>query len=119
MSNAEAIDRAVSFASQAVSREPATAGYRNTLGLALYHAGSYREAIRSLQLGLHLDSTASPLDSLFLSMAHKKLGEEVEARLWYDRALAWFDQKTTPNPTHDFFRAQAAALFSTANTEQP
>jgi tetratricopeptide (TPR) repeat protein len=60
--------------------------YLNTLGAALYRAGRYHEAIRSLEEGIRLQSGAGvPQDWAFLALAHHRLGHRDEARRWLDR----------------------------------
>src|SRR5262249_12907049 len=64
--------------------------YRNTLGLAYYPAGRYREAVEALQPNVkdQVDS-ALAIDFYFLSMSHHQLGESARARAFYDLAVRW------------------------------
>jgi WD40 repeat protein/class 3 adenylate cyclase len=58
----------------------------NTLGAALYRAGRYEAAIRRLNESIRIRGGASvPKQSLFLAMAHHRLGHRSEARRWLDR----------------------------------
>jgi WD40 repeat protein len=67
-------------------------------GAALYRAGRFEEAIRSLEDGIRLRGTAgSPQDCVFLAMAHERLGHRDEAKRWLDRLAA-----SGPKPGSDF-----------------
>lgn len=60
--------------------------YLNTLGAALYRAGRFEEAIRSLEEGSRERGGASfPQDWVFLAMAHHRLGHDAEAHSWLER----------------------------------
>lgn len=62
------------------------ADYLNTLGSALYRAGRFDDAIRRLEDGIRLRNGESmPTDWAFLAMAHQRLRNHDEARLWLDR----------------------------------
>jgi serine/threonine protein kinase/WD40 repeat protein len=64
--------------------------YRNTLGLAYYRAGRYREAVDALQANLkHQVDWALTYDLYFLAMSHQQLGESARAREFYDLAVRW------------------------------
>lgn len=66
---------------------PKSYAYANTLGIALYRAKRYKEAVQRLKNGITLQrSGGSPVDWLFLSMAYHKLGNAAEARKWMDKA---------------------------------
>jgi serine/threonine protein kinase/WD40 repeat protein len=64
--------------------------YRNTLGLAYYRAGRYRQAVETLQPNLKDQvDWALAYDLYFLAMSHHQLGERTRARGFYDLALRW------------------------------
>jgi hypothetical protein len=44
-------------------------------------------------------------------MAHWQLGEMEVAREFYDRAVAWMNEKAPQDPELSRFRAEAEALF--------
>ena len=63
---------------------------RNTLGLAYYRAGRYREAVETLEPNLKDQvDWALTYDLYFLAMSHHQLGESALAREFYDLALRW------------------------------
>ena len=60
---------------------------RNTLGLAYYRAGRYREAVETLEPNLKDQvDWALTYDLYFLAMSHHQLGESARAREFYDLA---------------------------------
>jgi serine/threonine protein kinase/tetratricopeptide (TPR) repeat protein len=103
----------------------------NTLGVALYRAGRYREAIDRLDESTKAHPRGGdPGDWLFLAMAHHRLGHTDEARRWYDQATRW-EAQNRDRPLKDRmtaeelrrFRAEAGALLEAneltrAETEQ-
>ena len=55
--------------------------YRNTLGVAYYRAGRYREAVEVLRPNLERqEDTGLAFDLYFLAMSHHRLGETARAR---------------------------------------
>ena len=62
----------------------------NTLGIAHYRAGHWKQAIATLARSMELQKGAfEAFDSFFLAMAYWQLGEKDKARQWYDRAVKW------------------------------
>lgn len=108
--------RAVQLAEQAVKSKPTHAGYRNTLGVALYRAGKWREANTALEESIRIKEAAkgSPDVSnwLFLAMAHHRLGESDKARRWMDKATAWIDANKPDDEQLRRFRAEATKLLA-------
>lgn len=80
---------ALPLAQKALQLEP-NAMYRNTLGLAYYRAGRYREAVEALQANLKDQvDWALAFDLYFLAMSHQQLGESARARQFFDLAVRW------------------------------
>lgn len=48
---------------------------------------------------------------LFLSMAHWQLGDQDEARRWYDKAMEWMTEHKSEDKQLIRFRAEAEALM--------
>ncbi len=79
--------KAVIHARMAVQLIPEKAGYHNTLGVALYRAENYRDAILELEKSLVKASPAdAPIDLFFLAMCRVRLGDTVRARADMERA---------------------------------
>ena len=80
---------ALPLAQKAVQLDPGPMN-RNTLGLAYYRAGRYREAVETLQPNLKDQvDWALAFDLYFLAMSHHQLGEIARARQFYDLAVRW------------------------------
>jgi len=109
-------ERALKLAQDAVKREPGNANYLNTLGVALYRNGRYRDAIDSLQKSLAGGKGASDgFDLYFLAMAHARLGEKANANDCFARAEKWQQAKKDLSPEHvvelKAFRDEAAGVL--------
>jgi tetratricopeptide (TPR) repeat protein len=97
--------------------------YLRTLGVALYRAGRYFEALGPLDESMKVQPSGDDAcDRLFLAMAHHWLGHADEARRWYDRAVQREEQNRVrllkdKIATEDWrrFRAEAAALLILAD----
>ncbi len=104
--------RAVELAQKAVEAAPAEATFCNTLGVAHYRAGHWKEAIEALDKSIELGSSdQDSFDFFFLAMAHWQLGNKGEACQWYDRAVEWMEQNQPGNGELARFRAEAAELL--------
>jgi tetratricopeptide (TPR) repeat protein len=105
-------EQAISLAKRAIDIQPKAANVWNTLGVAQYRAGEYREAIESLK---HAESLAPGADfganAFFIAMAQWRLGEHTTARQWFDRAVEWMDKNQPNNAELRRFRTEAAELF--------
>jgi serine/threonine protein kinase/WD40 repeat protein/Tfp pilus assembly protein PilF len=83
---------ALPLARKAVELEPKQPRYYNTLGIALYRTGAFKEAIPVLEKSLEMGKgTADAFDLFFLAMCHQRLGEARKAKDCYDRALKWLE----------------------------
>jgi WD40 repeat protein/Tfp pilus assembly protein PilF len=117
-------ERAVSLARKAVATEPDQAIYLNTLGVALYRAGRYVQAIATLQQTIAAKTGQfDAFDLFFLAMARHRLGQTVQARDSFDRAVRWWrEQKQLPdNAATELagFRAEAEAVLAGPGDELP
>jgi tetratricopeptide (TPR) repeat protein len=108
-------DRALALAERAVALAPDRVDFRNTLGLAQYRSGRYREASATLQKNLEQGrGKADGADLFLLAMCHVQLGDAMKARDCFDRAVRW--SEANKQPAGDLperlriFRAEAAAL---------
>ncbi len=112
-------DYAVQLAEKAVKLAPNDGNCWNTLGVAHYRAGHWKDAIEGLTKSMELQKGAmESFDTLFLAMARWHLGEKEKARQWYQRAVQWMDknkralEKDKPHQEElRRFRAEAAELL--------
>ncbi len=106
---------ALPLAQKAVQLEPGPIN-RNTLGVAYFRAGRYREAVETLEPNLkdQADWTLT-YDLYFLAMSHHQLGEGAQARQFYDLAGRWSEAHKAvlaPSLTElAVIRAEAAELL--------
>jgi Flp pilus assembly protein TadD len=81
---AEAAAKAVADARKAVELEPDEGSYLSTLGVALYRAGMFKEALDTLTRSdaINAKDPIGPLpsDRAFIAMTHWQLGQKDEAR---------------------------------------
>jgi tetratricopeptide (TPR) repeat protein len=99
--------KAVQLAGIAVQRAPKVGDYWNTRGLAHYRAGNWKAAVAAFDKSMELQKGGDASDWLFRAMAHRKLGNQDEARRSYEQALQWLEknQKSLAND-----KAQAEEL---------
>lgn len=74
--------------------------YQHALGLALYRAGMYEQAVECLKQALDENGAwgGQVLEWLVLAMAHHQLGHSEEAKNWLGTATQWLDQATLRDP---------------------
>ncbi len=89
------------------------------LGMALYRAGRFAQAIERLHEAMQAQAKGGDAWAhFFLAMAHQQRGRKDEARQWYDKAVEWVEknqptlEKNKPNQAElRRFRAEAAQLL--------
>jgi predicted Zn-dependent protease len=80
----------VELAEAALAAQPKTYTYLNTLGVALYRAGRYDEAVRRLNEAIKAQGSEGTYgDWIFLAMAHHMLGNSQEANRWWAKLGEW------------------------------
>jgi len=77
---------ALYLAQRAIEKAPSNVSYLTTLGAANYRAGHWQKAIELLQNKDTL-SAVNANDFFLLSMAYQQLGNRVQAKTWYQRAI--------------------------------
>jgi tetratricopeptide (TPR) repeat protein len=112
--------RAVELANKLVEATPKEAGRWNTLGVASYRAGNYKNAITALEKS----ETLAPErylahNALFLAMAHWELGQREQARTCYDQAVAWMEKNRSGDPDLLQWRTEAARLLGIELADPP
>ena len=110
------VKAALPLAEKAVRLAPGKALYGNTLGVAYYRAGRYREAVEVLRPNLDGQADwALAFDLYFLAMSHHRLGETARARDYFDWAVRWTQAQRGLSASHleelTRFRAEAAELL--------
>jgi len=103
--------RAASLAQKAVKQIPQNGNFWNTLGIAQYRAGQWREAVTSVENSMTLRQGGDSTDWLFLAMAHWQLGAKEAARTWYDKAVKELRKFEYPREEQGRWQAEAAVLM--------
>ncbi len=106
-------DKALQLAKQAVERAPNQGDYWNTLGASHYRVGEWQKAIEALNESMKLRKGGDPTDWFFLAMAHGRLGDKSQARIWHQKATEWIDKKQSQDEELRQFRAESAQLLTT------
>jgi WD40 repeat protein/Tfp pilus assembly protein PilF len=109
--------RAVALAKRSVELGPEDGNAWNTLGVARYRAGDWKETVEALSKSVELQKGGTAFDFFFLAMAHGKLGHETEARRWYDRAVEW-EGKNRAAPDRTPTQAQELKRFRAEAEEE-
>jgi hypothetical protein len=110
------VSAALPLAEKAVRLAPNPAIYRNTLGVAYYRSGRYREAVEVLRSNVEKqEDGAVAYDLYFLAMSHHRLGETARARVYYDWAVRWVSMLRDVKPEYReeliAFRTEAEELL--------
>jgi WD40 repeat protein/tetratricopeptide (TPR) repeat protein len=107
--------QAVASALKAVELTPKHGTFWNTLGVAQYRAGNWKEAVAALQKSMQFRNGGDSFDWFFLAMAHWQLGNKDEARKWYDQAVQWMDKNQPKDEELKRFRKEAEELLQVMN----
>jgi tetratricopeptide (TPR) repeat protein len=112
--------RALELAKELVKATPEEGGRWNTLGVASYRAGDYKNAIAALEKSEKLARERYfGHNALFLAMAHWQLGQREQARTCYDRAVGWMEKNKSSDPDLLRFRTEAAGLLGIPLVDPP
>ena len=99
---------AVQVARRAVDIEPRDRNYWNSLGVALYRAERWSEAVDALEKSMQLRSGGDRYDWIFLAMSYWQLGDPTKAQRWYEQAIS---QGGSIDPLFARIRTEAAQLI--------
>jgi serine/threonine-protein kinase len=99
------------LAQKAIELVPNNGAYWNTLGVAHYRAGHWKEAAAALTRSMQLGCGGNAYNGFFLAMAHWQLGEKAKARQCFDQAVQWVDKNMPRSKELGRFRAEAAELL--------
>ncbi|MBI3845443.1 MAG: tetratricopeptide repeat protein [Planctomycetes bacterium] len=109
-------DEAIRLARRAVELQPKDGLSVNTLGVALYRRGKFKEAVSILNHSVELRDGGSLEDWLFLAMAHHQLGDADDARRWYQEAVEAIEKLPSVSDERRRFRAEAEQVLGIGGT---
>jgi tetratricopeptide (TPR) repeat protein len=109
--------KALPLIQRAVQRAPRDWYALNTLGVVYYRLGRYKQALAALERSFgesQGDLAAGNL--LFLALSHARLGDAIQARNCYDRAVGWLREhrdelESQEQEEVDAFQAEARAVL--------
>lgn len=102
--------QAVTWARRANELAPNNGGLLNTLGVALYRDEQWQAASDAFQKSIK-HGADGPHNWLFIAMSHWQLDQKEKAREWYDKSVAWMDNKKPDDKELIRFRAEAEELL--------
>jgi tetratricopeptide (TPR) repeat protein len=103
--------RGIELAREVVEKAPKDGNNWNTLGVAYYRAGDWKKALVTLEKSAALRAGGDSFDWFFLAMTHWQLGNQEEARQWYDKAVDWMERNRPQDKEFLQFRGEAAKLL--------
>jgi tetratricopeptide (TPR) repeat protein len=104
-------ERAVELAKRTVRIAPQHELYHAALGVALYRAGKWHEAKKSLDDAVQFRPGATSVEAFFLAMACWRLGEKERAADHYGQGVRWMQNNKPDDLELERFRAEAAGLL--------
>jgi eukaryotic-like serine/threonine-protein kinase len=112
-------NEALEHSRKAVELAPNTGSYYNTLALVEYRRGRWNETIAASKQSMAVRKDTDASDWYFLAMAHWQNGEKVEARKWFDKAIAWTKEKAPKNVELLQFWKEATKLLALLGPSEP
>jgi tetratricopeptide (TPR) repeat protein len=104
--------RAVALARRGLQIQPDSVALQNDLGVALYRACQWVEAVSALDRARQLRGDAdNAFDGFFLAMALYRLGHTDEARSRFERAADWMSRRKPSDHELILFRAEATDVL--------
>ncbi len=103
----------LALAKKAVRLDPNHWRIWNTFGVASFRTGDWRAATELLQKSISIGNGTAH-DFFFLAMTCWEQGKKKDARVWFDRAVAWMETNPQSDPSKRdpelrVFRAEAEA----------
>jgi eukaryotic-like serine/threonine-protein kinase len=90
---------------------PNAAQILSTLGLAHYRAGDWKAAIEAFEKAIANPKGGSGADWFVVGMACRRLGQQQDARNWYDKAARWMIHNDPANQDLRRLRGEAQRLL--------
>jgi tetratricopeptide (TPR) repeat protein len=87
----------------------------NTLGVAEFRVGHFREAVKAFEHSMRLRGGGDPGDWFFLAMIHGQQGRPAWAWYWYSLTCQWLARNAPRNAEFQRFQKEATALIVPAD----
>jgi tetratricopeptide (TPR) repeat protein len=110
------LQRALRLARQAVDQVPMSGVYWNVLGVCLYRAGQWPEAVAALKASMDRRSGGDAVDFFFTAMAHQRMGQPKAAQEWHTKAIVWMDENKPGDEELRQFRREAEITLKAAES---
>jgi tetratricopeptide (TPR) repeat protein len=111
--------RALELAKKAHGHLPNDGYIWNTLGVAHYRMGNWKDAIAALEKSMQLRKSGDSYDWFFLALAHWQLGDKEQAHKWYAQAVKGMDRPRNEGDRQEFRRFHEEAAQLLGIQEQP
>ena len=111
------VDGALQLANEAISVSPSSILFQNTLGVAQYRAGNWKDALAALEKAERLRGLLGAGGWFFRAMTYWQMGQKDQARTAYDEAVTRMEEVRFLDQDLHRFRAEAAQLLGIL--EQP
>lgn len=111
--------RAAELAKKALQFEPQSGRYWSTLGIAQARAGQWQAANDSIQRAMELVAGGDVYDWFTLARVQWHIGNQTQARVWYDRAVREIETKRLKRNEFRRHRAEAAELLGVTDPLLP
>jgi len=102
-------DAVLDLASRAVAANPDEPGVLEGYSWALYRIGRFREALENIDKSL---ASTGMKHSFLSAMCLWQLGRRAEARMHYEKAVAFMEEHGMAHPTDALLREETAQLLS-------
>jgi serine/threonine protein kinase/tetratricopeptide (TPR) repeat protein len=109
------VRESVELARQAVQLTPEESDSWRALGAAQYRAGDFDAARTAVEKAVQLNGAGdSSREGFILAMTCQRLGDKQQARLWFDRAVAWKDKHRPRAVEYRRLWTEASAMLGLA-----
>ncbi len=95
------VAKAVRIARQAVDWDADRPDSWRSLGISCYRAGDWKSAATSFRTAMDLDKGGNAADWFLMAAIDHHLGNDSDARRWYERAISWLKQHNLSESTGD------------------
>ncbi|MGO9468007.1 MAG: tetratricopeptide repeat protein [Isosphaeraceae bacterium] len=103
---------ALVHARKGVELAPQNANSHRALALAEYGVGHWTESLAAAERSMALKRGGNARDWFILALARWQTGEKDQARIWFEKAAAWTNEKSPKDPELRRLWSEAAQLLA-------